>query len=279
MQLTVCHVTGFTYEGLVTGSYNEARMSPTASPGQLLLSHRLDVSPTPYLFRYRDYWGSQVTAFEVHEPHPELTVESVSSVQVNRHAPRPAGMSWDEVLRPSVQDQLCEYLEVAPRVQPTEELAAEVAELRARTSGPTELAREVCGMVHDEMAYVVASTQVSSTAADAWQERKGVCQDMAHVCIGALRSVGVPVRYVSGYLHPAKEPVVDETVTGESHAWVEWWDGSWVGFDPTNAQTPDDRYVVVGAGRDYADVAPLSGIFSGGATSSMFVEVSLTRTA
>ena len=97
--------------------------------------------------------------------------------------------------------------------------------------------------------------------------------------IGGLRQVGIPALYVSGYLHPSKEPVTRETVRGESHAWVEWWDGGWHGFDPTNDTEPAERHVVVATGRDYEDVRPLSGIFTGTGTSSMFVDVEVTRLA
>ncbi len=278
MQLKVGHVTGYQYAGVVTASYNEARMTPTTGPGQLVLATKLEVSPHPWTFRYRDYWGTIVTAFEVHERHEHLRLDATSTVQVNRQPVQAANLGWQELARPALQDQLCEFLESSPRVAPGEELASLVTELRAGATGPTDLARAVCAQVHDEMSYVRASTEVHSTAADAWVERQGVCQDFAHLCIGALRGQGIPARYVSGYLHPSPEPELGDEVTGESHAWIEWWDGTWVAFDPTNQVVPDDRYVIVGAGRDYTDVAPLSGIFSGGDTSSMFVEVRLTRT-
>ena len=100
---------------------------------------------------------------------------------------------------------------------------------------------------------------------------------MAHIVIGALRSIGIPTRYVSGYLHPSVDPVIGEPVSGESHAWVEWWDEGWRGFDPTNDTEPGDRHVIVATGRDYNDVKPLSGIFSGSGTSRMFVDVQVTR--
>jgi transglutaminase-like putative cysteine protease len=102
---------------------------------------------------------------------------------------------------------------------------------------------------------------------------------MAHLVIGGLRALRIPVRYVSGYLHPTADPAVGETVQGESHAWVEWWDDGWHGFDPTNDLEPGERWVVVATGRDYLDVKPLSGIFSGAGTSSMFVQVDVTRLA
>jgi transglutaminase-like putative cysteine protease len=116
---------------------------------------------------------------------------------------------------------------------------------------------------------------VTSTASQVWELGKGVCQDFSHVALGALRSIGLPARYVSGYLHPgSKQP--NRTVTGESHSWVEWWCGSWVAYDPTLRNRLTDSYVRVGHGRDYGDVAPLRGTYSGGA-SEMFVTVEMTR--
>ena len=100
---------------------------------------------------------------------------------------------------------------------------------------------------------------------------------MAHLAIGGLRSLGIPARYVSGYFHPSSDPVIGETVAGSSHAWLEWWDDGWHPFDVTAATEPDDRYVVVAAGRDYDDVKPISGVYSGAATSAMTVSVELTR--
>jgi transglutaminase-like putative cysteine protease len=277
-QYDIVHATGYTYDTVVHQSYNEARMTPQTSTGQLVVTSRLDVTPTPWTMRYRDYWGSMVTAFEVHEPHHELTLEAHSTVRVDRRPPRARNLGWDDLREPRLVDRLCEYLEVPARVAPAGDFAEMVEDLLDSGRTPAEFAVDVCRVVHDEMEYVVGSTEVQTSAADAWAARAGVCQDFAHLCIGALRIAGIPARYVSGYLHPATEPEVGETVVGESHAWVDWWDGTWVGFDPTNATVPDDRYVVVGTGRDYADVAPLAGIFAGGETSSLFVQVSLTRT-
>jgi transglutaminase-like putative cysteine protease len=129
------------------------------------------------------------------------------------------------------------------------------------------------------MEYRSGSTHVKSTGAEAWRQRSGVCQDMAHVAIGAMRHLGIPARYVSGYLHPRREPEVGETVRGESHAWVEWWDEGWHAFDPTNDGEPGDRYVVLATGRDYGDVKPISGIFTGARTEKMHVDVHITRLA
>jgi transglutaminase-like putative cysteine protease len=100
---------------------------------------------------------------------------------------------------------------------------------------------------------------------------------MAHLVIGGLRQLGIPARYVSGYLHPDSEPQIGENVRGESHAWIEWWDGSWRGWDPTNDTAPADRHIIVATGRNYADVKPLSGIFTGAGKSTMSVDVQVTR--
>ncbi|RYU12851.1 transglutaminase family protein [Nocardioides iriomotensis] len=277
MQFRVVHRTRIGYEGEAAASYNEARMTPFTSAHQLVLHTRLEVSPTPWSHTYRDYWGTEVTAFEVLDTHKELVVTATSTVQVDRPAPLPGGLTWDEVRSPEVADRQCESLVVTPRVAPDEELAVRIADLVATTPGPTDFAHALCRLVHDEVSYEYGSTEVHGHAADAWAARSGVCQDMAHIVIGGLRSVGVPARYVSGYLHPTEQPVTGETVVGESHAWVEWWDGSWIGFDPTNNLDPGDRHVVVARGRDYADVPPLSGVYSGGGTSELEVDVRVTR--
>ncbi len=277
MQFRVVHSTSIAYDKGVAASYNLARMTPLTSAEQVVVHTRLDVSPKPWSQTYRDYWGTEVTAFEVLDRHSELTVTATSTVQVNRVPPEPAGLPWAEMDAPRVVEDLCETLAVTDRVAPDDDLRERVAALVAESAGPTAFAQAACRLVHDEMVYQSGSTKVHGHASHAWEARKGVCQDMAHVAIGALRSAGVPARYVSGYLHPRRDPQVGETVTGESHAWIEWWDGDWVGFDPTNDVVPGDRHIVVARGRDYADVSPLKGIFSGGHTSSMKVLVQVTR--
>ncbi|MCW2748769.1 MAG: transglutaminase family protein, partial [Nocardioidaceae bacterium] len=224
-----------------------------------------------------DYWGTQVTAFEVHEVHEELTVVSTSTVDVDRSAPVLNGVAWEVLAASDFKDQYCESLAIGARVDPGEELTDRVQEWKARAATPSDLAREIAEFVHSEIRYLPGSTEVTTLASDAWDARAGVCQDMAHLSIGCLRKAGIPARYVSGYLHPQSEPVVGKTVQGESHSWIEWWDGQWVGYDPANAIWPGDRHVLVGRGREYADTAPLRGIYSGAGESRMFVEVQITR--
>ncbi len=279
MQLRLVHTTGFEYDGQALTSYNQARMTPQTAPGQIVVHTRLEVDPTPWSHNYRDWFGNEVTAFEVLDPHSSMRVTAVSTVHTDR-APSPGPhLDWEQVLSPEVSDQLTEYLGLPKIVVPADDLAALAKQMAADFATPGEAALALCQQVNATMEYVPGATDHTTSAADAWGIGGGVCQDMAHVTLGALRSIGVPARYVSGYLHPKVDAVVGETVEGESHAWIEWWDGGWRGYDPTNDLEPGERWVVVATGRDYLDVRPLNGIYSGAGTSHMFVQVEVTRLA
>lgn len=277
MQMRVTHRTGFTYAGKVVSSYNEARMTPLTTPSQVVLHTMVDVTPSPWMYAYQDYWGTSVTAFEIHEQHDEMTIMSTSVVDVDEPAPAAAMGSWEDFKSPDVTERHAEFLLLSPRVAPGDELLAMARALAKDTACPHDYAQAICQLIHDEVEYVTGSTQVHTRATEAWASRQGVCQDIAHLTIGCLRSLGVPARYVSGYLHPSRDPEIGKQAHGESHAWVEWWDGEWIAYDPTNAVPLSRRHIVVAHGRDYADVPPLSGIFSGGSTSSMFVSVDIMR--
>jgi transglutaminase-like putative cysteine protease len=132
-------------------------------------------------------------------------------------------------------------------------------------------------LAHERVAYRSGSTGVATSALQAWQQGSGVCQDIAHVTCALLRSVGLPAAYVSGYLHPRVDAEVGTASTGESHAWVEVWLGGWWAYDPTNRIPAGERHVVVGRGRDYGDVPPLKGLYSGGGSQRLGVSVEVTR--
>jgi transglutaminase-like putative cysteine protease len=154
-----------------------------------------------------------------------------------------------------------------------------VRAIAAASALPGEAARAVCRLVNEEIEFLPGSTDVRTPAAEAWKQRAGVIQDVVHVAIGGLRLIGIPARYVSGYVHPIAEPMIGGTVAGDSKAWLEWWDAGWQAFDPSTDVVPDDRYIAVATGRDYHDVSPLSGIYSGAKTSRMTADVSITRTS
>lgn len=275
MHLRIVHSTGYTYDGSVGASYNEARLTPLTQPGQLVTQARVDVSPKPWTYGYRDYWGSQVTAFEVLEPHLSLTVVGTSVVHTMPVLASSESLTWGELADRS--KGYAEYLTIWERARPPADLAATVAEIAAAPT-PDAAARAVCEFIHANVAYRPGTTDVESVAADAWAQRSGVCQDIAHLALGCLRHLGIPARYVSGYLHPHLEPEVGVVVEAESHAWIEWWTGDWRGFDPTNNCEPGERHVVVATGRNYDDVRPLAGIYAGsGQPSNMEVKVQISR--
>ncbi len=275
--LKIVHRTTFSYDLPVLNSYNEARLTPAWLPRQRVLESRLDISPVSWRSTYRDYWETDVVSFEITAPHTQLTVTSTSQVEVLPAQHREERVGWDELQGPMFQDLLSEYLAVSDATEPPEDLAAFSEEAKAKGT-PDEAARAICDYLHQQMNYVPGATTVHSAAREAWEARSGVCQDFAHLAAGALRHIGIPARYVSGYLHPKRDAQIGETVRGESHAWVEWWTGDWYGFDPTNDSEVGDHHVIVARAREYRDVAPLSGVF-GGSTSHLNVDVKVTQIA
>lgn len=276
-RIRIVHHTGYTYERGAKASFNEARMTPLATHEQQLLYARIEITPTAWQHAYTDYWGTQVLAFEVNELHSELSIVASSEVDIARDlTPRTNQLNFDELNDPEMQDRLTEYLEMAASTNVHPELAEWVRLQAEIAETPAGLARSIVDRVNSEIRYVTGVTHVTSSAAEAWEARAGVCQDMAHIALGALRMVGIPARYVSGYVLPVEDAPYGVPQHGESHAWVQFWDGDWVATDPSDSSRPDERYIEVAHGRDYFDVAPLTGVFSGGGTSEMFVNVELT---
>ncbi len=277
-RLQVVHRTRFRYGGPVRSSYNEARLTPENSTRQTTLRSRVEIEPAATAFAYRDYWGSTVTAFDLHTPHTELVVTGTSIVEAgpehrgHEHADR------HQLRAPATRDRFGELLTPTALTAMDDEV---VAEVRAAVgdAGPHETGTAVCRLVRERMEYLSGSTNVKTNAMQAWRSGKGVCQDISHVTVGLLRALELPARYVSGYLHPKRDAGVGQTVTGESHAWVEWWDGGWCSFDPTNATEVGQRHVTLGRGRDYGDVPPFKGIFSGPGSEGHTVTVEVTRLA
>lgn len=280
-RLRIRHETGFSYAAAATASYNEARMLPAMSQNQFVVSSTLEIDPVTSTQRYIDYWGTQVAAFDVHNPHEQLRITATSVVEVRPRTWPPLRTGWD-VLADIIPTRLryVELLEHSKRTRPNESIAELARGHQEAAETPHEAALAIATAVHDAVAYVPGSTGVHSTATEAWENKRGVCQDIAHITLGALRVIGIPARYVSGYLHPVPEAVIGTTVTGESHAWVEWFCGEgWHGFDPTNLIDVGERHVVVGRGRDYNDVSPLRGVYAGPDSSQLFVSVEITREA
>jgi transglutaminase-like putative cysteine protease len=280
-RIDIKHTTGYRYTEEVVASYNEARLTPQSTADQVTIGARLDIDPPARVFRYWDYWGSLVHAFDLHVPHMELVVTATSTVDTASDplTIESAILGWADLEQPAVADLFYEYLVPSNAVIADDELAATAAELRAAAATPADAVAAVMTWISDHLVYERGKTNVSSSALEAWRAGRGVCQDFVHLSLALLRSMGVPARYVSGYLHPEPEARRGETVVGESHAWAEAWLGDWYPFDPTNGAPVAERHVLVGRGRDYGDVAPLKGIYTGAPAATPTVTVELMRRA
>ena len=275
-RIAIRHRTGYRYTGPVRASYNEARLTPPSVDGQRTLQAALSITPAVRPLRYVDYWGTTVDAFEIHVPHTELVVLATSLVETAGPRPMPDGTDWSEVTDPAVQDRFAELLAESTYV-PAEPEVAEIGRSLRAGSTPVEAGLQAAAWTHETLQYERGATDVHTSSSEARSSGKGVCQDFAHVTLALLRAIGLPARYVSGYLHPTVNAEVGETTAGQSHAWVEFWAGDWIAVDPTSLAEVGNRHVVVAHGRDYADVRPLSGIYSGPAAERLGVTVEVTR--
>jgi len=279
-RLRIEHETGFAYEGAVSASYNEARMLPGTTDSQFVLSSSLEIEPSTAVNSFVDYFGTRVSSFDVLSPHRGLRITARSLVEVRPRPIEHSGLTWERLATEAARSiTTVEQLSQTPRTQPHPEVVEIARAIAERYDDPGRAAHEVCMAIGYAVEYVYGVTGVHSTAAEAWEARKGVCQDMAHIAIGALRAIGIPARYVSGYLHPQEQAEIGVPVEGESHAWVEWFAGEWTGFDPTNNTEIGDRHVLVGRGRDYNDVPPLRGVYGGHYKAELGVKVTITREA
>ena len=277
-RLRVVHSTGYAYKSPATASFNEARLTPRSDNRQNVILSRVETVPATRSYRYIDYWGTAVTAFDLHAPHIELEVTASSVVETDKPEPPTEKVTWDDLRSEAVIDRFDEVLGPT-HYTPRSKRLRRVGERIARYNDPQDAVMAAAEWVKSELDYVPGTTGVHSSALDALREGKGVCQDFAHLTLVVLRGIGIPSRYVSGYLHPQRKAPVGETVDGQSHAWIQVWTGGWWNFDPTNDKEITEQYVSVGVGRDYADVTPLKGIYSGGGSTDLDVVVEITRLA
>lgn len=271
MLIAVTHETVFEYSADVTEGAMEVRLAPATNAHQTTRSHLLRIDPRVRLFPYRDYFGATVHYFTVPAHYRRLAVVSkavVETIAGNPFAP-PGGRDVATEAPPAA---LYEYRQFGGPVVRHPELAAIAAQLPREPDLFTRLQALSRG-IHDRLEYQPLVTQVDSTLDEVLSLGKGVCQDFAHLMIGVCREMGVPARYVSGYVYmPASGSARG---SGASHAWCECYlpDAGWKGFDPTNNLLVDEHYVQIAAGRDYRDVPPTKGIYRGSATETISVTV------
>lgn len=286
MRLEIRYLTCFSYPEAVRESHNLLRACPASDARQELLSYRVVTMPSSRVFSYVDYWGTRVDAFGVAAPHTRLEVLVEATVQTRETGPLTACPRLASLRDPDFLAEHQEYLEPSPHTRWNEVLRRE-AEIRAANAGD-----DVVGAVlalhraaATSITYVSGSTYVGMDVNEVFQRRTGVCQDYAHLMVAMCRSVGIPARYVSGYLPTALGPRANtadaNTAEVTTHAWIEvaipgsdWW-----GLDPTNQQEVGASHVKIAHGRDYDDVAPLRGVYHGPAAHRLDVSVKIAPTA
>jgi transglutaminase-like putative cysteine protease len=283
----VTHRTEYEYESEVSASYSQVHLLPRDLPGQRCRAAEVMVTPTPEDYRERlDYFGNRVAFLAIHEAHRALSVTATSVVEVDE---RPDGLSlfghrpWedarDAVRAGDVPDPLdaAQFVLDSPVVEASDQYREYAAESFTPGRHLLDAVMSLCSRIHADFAYEPGSTTVTTTLAEVFEQRAGVCQDFAHVGIACLRSVGLPARYVSGYLETDPPPGRPKlTGVDGSHAWLSVLvpDAGWLDVDPTNDQLVSSRYIVTAYGRDYNDVPPLNGvIYTEGRTKSLRVEV------
>lgn len=297
MRLAIRYVTRFLYAGPVWQSHNVLRACPTDDDRQRVVEYRVTTTPPSRVYSYVDYWGTRVDAFGVRPPHPRLEV--VADTVVDTEAPvlpawaaETAAAADDRIPRaalaaPAFARAYLEYLEPSPHVRWDAELRARAEEWIA-PAGDDAVAAVVAlyRAVGGTLRYIPGATAVGVDVNSVLRERAGVCQDFAHVLIALCRSVGVPARYVSGYLLANDSGRGEDQPPGgvievKTHAWVEVAlpRTGWVPLDPTNQRPVGDRHVKIGHGRDYDDVLPLRGVYHGGAEHQLDVVVRMRELA
>jgi len=279
-RLRIEHTTSVRYAGPVLTSFNEARMTPLTLPTQTTLDARVSAGPGVPVWTYNDYWGTYVSVFDLPDPHDGLLIRAVAMVETEAPAgvPRDGRLGWEPLREEASGGRLLEFMLPTELTTVTPQIAATVTG-DLRSVPPDGAAEAISSRVRERVSYMPGATGVRTDAQEAWDKGQGVCQDMAHVTVALMRAAGLPARYVSGYLHPDTRARPGSTAVGQSHAWVEYWAGSWVALDPTSGAPVGERHVVVARGRDYADVLPLKGIYHGPPESAMDVTVEVTRLA
>ncbi|KAA6458681.1 transglutaminase family protein [Acidobacteria bacterium AB60] len=275
---SIRHLTRFRYANSISESIMETRMHPRSDSHQQCLSFSLSVSPRCRAFTYRDHLGNNVHHFDIPGEHTQLVIiaESVVEQQPVPEIPEALGPeAWNELDETIRAGDYWEMLLPSTFAVSSPALLAlaDQLELRRRDD-PLSLVRELNQRLFGYFEYVPRHTRVDSPIDDAIVSRKGVCQDVAHTMIALLRHVGIPARYVSGYLYRGTDDH-DRSTPDATHAWVDAFlpPLGWVGFDPTNNLLAQQRHIRTAIGRDYADVPPTHGIFRGKTGSDLYVAV------
>jgi transglutaminase-like putative cysteine protease len=290
MHYKVTHTTRYTYHEPVSLCHNIARLIPRSTDKQVCKNAMLEIHPIPdILHEYEDFFGNKVTYFAIQHEHKSLTV-TVSSeiVRTNTRALEfnlYENTPWEEVreqlhgLRP-VDTDILQYIPETPMTP----FFPEISDYALRSFTPRrplfEATRDLMQRIYMNFEFEPGFTTITTPLSVVMAERKGVCQDFAHLAIACIRSMGLAARYVSGYIETLP-PDGTEKLTGvdASHAWFSLFipGSGWIDFDPTNNQLPSDQYLTIGWGRDYSDIVPLKGVIVSSGPHRLSVSVDVRR--
>jgi transglutaminase-like putative cysteine protease len=289
MKYRILHKTAFRYSEPASLSQNELFLHPRKTETQRVMQSRLTIVPEPqYLQQRTDYFGNTAHVFMVQQPHDALTMNAVSTVETCLTVTPIAASTalWESVARrltaPEGPAELAasQFVFVSPLITVSPEAMA-----YGRQSFPPGTPVLVGGLdlmrrIFTEFTYDKSATTVDTAVDQVLVDRKGVCQDFAHVAISCLRSLGLAARYVSGYLETSPSPGKPRLVGADaSHAWVSLFvpDAGWVDLDPTNNMIAGENHITVAWGRDYGDITPVKGVVMGGGVHSLSVTVDVAR--
>jgi transglutaminase-like putative cysteine protease len=276
MRWTIEHRTEYRYAVPAKESFNEVRLQPMNTAEQTIENFVLNVSPTAKVEHFRDFYANVVHHFEIPGPHAQLIIES--AVQAQTRSPAPLS-STAEVFPLARIVEAARSLRCHDFVNPSKYVDVEPTTWRLAldaVDGATDTwqaVQAITRFVHGHLTYVSNSTSVHTHMQTVLAQRQGVCQDFAHVALGLCRCLKIPALYVSGYL--ATE------AANATHAWVEVFlpEVGWRGIDPTHNRQADETYLKIAVGRDYADVAPVSGHYKGTQDRQMHVTVKIATEA
>jgi transglutaminase-like putative cysteine protease len=280
---SIRHLTTFDYHAPIAESVMELRMRPATTGVQRCLQFEVSVEPEARVFAFQDSRGNWIHHFSVPQKHQRLTIATQAQVDLDAPAALPQSLphqAWAEVDREAAGGEDWDFRHESAFTPFSEALIGFAGPLGpARDADPLSAVRGVMGAIHREFEYAPKSTRVDSPIDEALAARRGVCQDFSHIMLAMLRRLGLPCRYVSGYIAPRDvDRIGSRSSPIATHAWVEVKlpDVGWIGLDPTNNSEAGTRHIRVGVGRDYADVPPTRGVFKGRSSSTLSVSVGIS---
>lgn len=289
MKYQITHSTHYKYTDAVGTCHNEVRLTPRALPNQLCPSSLIDVTPVPSaILGRRDFFGNTVNYFSIQHPHNELRIIAKSEVErlVTDIPDFSASPAWEDIRDGLRKQTSLEALEARQFVlDSTFATRAQEFATYACHSFPPEKkflpgVDDLMRRIHSDFKYAPGTTTIATPLSLVMEQKKGVCQDFAHLAIACLRSIGLPARYVSGYLETDSPPGKEKLAGSDaSHAWFAVFDPNlgWIDFDPTNNIIPAERHITLAWGRDFSDVTPLKGVIFGSGKHKLSVSVDVQR--